>query len=116
VEGLPAFDFSIPEVKTMTTSIHKWIPSPLPSSIFLLRDKKYLPHVRDYGYFSGQDYTFGTSRNGHTPLFLWDFLIRRTLQDHIKDAIHCRDLASYLFEGLKKIERDNKVDLMLKKT
>jgi glutamate/tyrosine decarboxylase-like PLP-dependent enzyme len=53
MEDLPAFDFSIPEVKTICTSIHKWIPSPFPSSIFLIRDKKYLPETKDYKYITG---------------------------------------------------------------
>lgn len=33
------FDFSLSSVKSITTSIHKWIPSPFPSSVLILRNK-----------------------------------------------------------------------------
>ena len=36
-------DFSLSAVKSITTSIHKWIPSPFPASVLVLRNKSLLP-------------------------------------------------------------------------
>ncbi|CDW73806.1 UNKNOWN [Stylonychia lemnae] len=86
------FDFSFEEVKSITTSIHKWIPSPFPS---------------------GQDYTLSTSRNGHAPLFTWDYLMNKTLKVHIDEALFALDLAEYLQQQMEIIEQKYGINLKI---
>ncbi len=67
------FDFSVPGVKSLCTSIHKWIPSPFPGSVLLVKDANLMPTDSvDSKYIRGKDLTFTTYRNGHIPLFTWD--------------------------------------------
>jgi glutamate/tyrosine decarboxylase-like PLP-dependent enzyme len=92
-----AFDFSLPEVRSISTSIHKWIPSPFPSSILVISDKEYLPTKQNEVYITGKDYTFGTSRNGHSAIFTWDYLQRKSLVDHLDDAVSALERANELY-------------------
>jgi glutamate/tyrosine decarboxylase-like PLP-dependent enzyme len=86
-------------VRTICTSIHKWIPSPNPSSILILKDKKYLPNsAKSEAYIMGRDFTFGTSRSGHAPLFTWDYLQHMSLSEHVEEAYYSKKMTDYLFE------------------
>ncbi|CDW79072.1 histidine decarboxylase [Stylonychia lemnae] len=108
------FDFSFEEVKSITTSIHKWIPSPFPSSVLLIRDKTLMPsdHLQEI-YIRGQDYTLTTSRSGHAPLFTWDYLMSKTLNEHIEEAVYSYQLAKYLKHQLQEIEVKLGIDLKI---
>ncbi|CDW76245.1 histidine decarboxylase [Stylonychia lemnae] len=111
------FDFSLNEVKSITTSIHKWIPSPFPSSVLLIKDKYLMPsdHLQN-SYILGQDYTLTTSRNGHAPLFTWDYLMKKTLNDHLDDAVNAYSMANYVCSKLIDIQDQYNVDLRIQKT
>ncbi|CDW75653.1 histidine decarboxylase [Stylonychia lemnae] len=108
------FDFSLEQVKSITTSIHKWIPSPFPSSILLIRDKELMPsdNLKEI-YIRGQDYTLTTSRSGHAPLFTWDYLMTKNLKDHVDEALFSLDLAIYMHKQMEKIEKTLGINLKI---
>ncbi|CDW84520.1 histidine decarboxylase [Stylonychia lemnae] len=100
------FDFSLKEVKSITTSIHKWIPNPFPSSVLLIKDTQLMP----------KDYKQNTTSKGHVPLFTWDFLMNRTLNDHLDDAVHAYNMANYVYQELIDLQDDLNVNLNIQKT
>eukprot|EP00347_Sterkiella_histriomuscorum_P015003 403358683 len=98
-------DFSIPHVRSITTSIHKWIPSPFPSSVLLIKDNQDLPNgdLKEI-YLKGYDYTLTTSRNGHAPLFTWDYLMRNDVNTQVQDAIYTFNQAKNFYQQLQNLE------------
>ena len=46
----------------------------------------------------GKDFTFGTSRSGHAPLFTWDYLQRMSLSEHVEEAYYSKNTTDYLYE------------------
>lgn len=78
----------------MTTSINKWISSPFPSSVLLRKNKECLPPKGPLEkYINGSGLSLTTSRNGLAPLFIWDYLIAKGLEDNIREALYSLDLA-----------------------
>jgi histidine decarboxylase len=99
LEGYERFDsdFSVPGVKSHCTSIHKWIPSPFPGSVLLLKNADLLPTDSvDSKYIRGKDLTFTTSRSGHIPLFTWDYLMRKGMDAQIQEAVYACELSQYV--------------------
>ncbi len=101
-----SFDFGLPYVSSMVTSIHKWVPCPFPGSIMLVRDKALIDNI---GWcdrcIPGKDLTLSNSRNGHSSVLAWDFLARRDESDHINDALYCWRLTKYVYSTLQEIEK-----------
>ena len=67
-------------------------------------------------YIRGWDYTLTTSRNGHAALFAWDYLMRKSLSEHIEEAVQAYNLANYLHEKLLAIQRELNIDLNIYKS
>ncbi|CDW87926.1 histidine decarboxylase [Stylonychia lemnae] len=111
------FDFSLKEVKSITTCIHKWIPCPFPSSVLIIKDKQLMPkdHLQNT-YIRGQDNLLYTSRSGHIPLLTWDYLMKKTLNDHIDDAVSAYNMANYVYQELIELQNELNIDLKVQKT
>eukprot|EP00347_Sterkiella_histriomuscorum_P019172 403342664 len=108
------FDFSIPFVRSITTSIHKWIPSPFPASVLVVRDQEDLPrdNLKEI-YIKGIDLTLTTSRNGHIPIFTWDYLIRNDVNSQVQEAVDTYQQVNSIYEQLKQLEQELGYNLML---
>jgi histidine decarboxylase len=81
--SIPDFDFSIPEVHSITMSGHKWIGAPWPCGIFMSKVKYQLLPVDNPAYIGASDTTFSGSRNGFSALLLWDFIARNSVNSPI---------------------------------
>lgn len=54
-----------------------------------------------------------TSRNGHVPLFTWDYLIRTDLNTIVDESVYTFHLANNIYSKLKELEQELQFDLKL---
>jgi len=113
----PVFDFRLPWVNSIVMSGHKWIGTPFPCGIFMTKVKYQLFPPTAPEYINSPDTTFAGSRNGLSPIILWDFLARNSYEAQINRAIRCESLASYAEEQLKSVRAYHpSLDLMVERT
>jgi hypothetical protein len=65
-------------------------------------------------YIGGIDKTLSNSRNGHVPIFVWNYLSSKSLDDHVDDAVRCFKSAKEFYTDLKQVEKQLGRDLKLK--
>ena len=111
--GFPVFDFRIPEVMSISMSLHKWFGCPFPSGIYMTRRKNQLKIPTNPIFGGYQDNTFGGSRNGHGVMVLWDFLAKSSYHDLTKQAVRGDRMVEFLLKKLQELEKDLGEDLWL---
>eukprot|EP00250_Pteridium_aquilinum_P034422 c7556_g1_i1 orf=1-237(-) len=74
---------------------HKWIGAPYPCGVFMTRTKYQMLPPTFPEYIGTPDTTFAGSRNGLSPMFLWDYIARTSYEDQIYKAIRLEQLATY---------------------
>lgn len=102
VENKPKFDFS-EGVDSISISGHKFIGGPIPCGLVLTRRKHRNRIVNSVSYVGTLDTTITGSRNGITPLFLWDAIQRLGIEGLTKRAVTAQNLATYTEKRLKEI-------------
>lgn len=98
----PKFDFA-QGVDSISISGHKFLGSPIPCGIVLTRRQHRNRVANSISYVDTMDTTITGSRNGLTPLFIWDFITRNGLDGFIERTKKCQDLAEYTVNELKAI-------------
>ncbi len=102
VDPKPKFDFS-EGIDSISISGHKFIGGPIPCGIVLAKRKHRNRIVNSVSYVGTLDTTITGSRNGLTPLFLWDFIEKHGIEGLIKRARKSQELAAYTEKRLKEI-------------
>ncbi|MEV6974949.1 histidine decarboxylase [Kitasatospora sp. NPDC093806] len=118
---LPEFDFGITlptresgdvdMVSSIAMSGHKWPGVPWPCGVFLTKTKYQLEPPSQPEYIGAPDSTFAGSRNGFSPLVLWDHLSRHSYRDQVDRIRRAQDLAGYLEHGLRALEDEHGLEL-----
>ncbi|MFJ9953131.1 histidine decarboxylase [Kitasatospora sp. NPDC091207] len=118
---LPAFDFGlrlpteefgeIDMVSSIAMSGHKWPGAPWPCGIYMTKVKYQISPPSQPEYIGAPDTTFAGSRNGFSPLVLWDHLSRHSYQDQVDRVRRAQELAGYLERRLRAMERETGVEL-----
>ncbi|MEV4614189.1 histidine decarboxylase [Kitasatospora sp. NPDC049258] len=118
---LPEFDFGIrlptrefgdlDMVSSIAMSGHKWPGAPWPCGIYMTKVKYQISPPSQPEYIGAPDTTFAGSRNGFSPLVLWDHLSRHSYQDQVDRIRRAQDLAAYLEDGLRLLEQERNIDL-----
>ncbi|MDH6128682.1 histidine decarboxylase [Kitasatospora sp. GP82] len=118
---LPEFDFGltlsseddnqIDMVASIAMSGHKWPGAPWPCGIYMTKVKYQLMPPSQPQYIGSPDTTFAGSRNGFSPLVIWDHLARHSYQDQVNLIRHAQDLSIYLENRLRQLERKHRVKL-----
>lgn len=113
---LPEFDFGlvvpseahgpVDMVSSIALSGHKWPGAPWTCGIYMTKVKYQLEPPSRPGYIGALDTTFAGSRNGMSPLVLWDHLARHSYQDQVDRIRKGQDLAERLYDRLRRLERD----------
>jgi histidine decarboxylase len=117
----PNFDFRIPTVHSVIMSGHKWPGAPWPCGIYMSKTK-YQIYPRDNpAYLGSPDSTFAGSRNGFSPMILWDYLSRYSYDMQIEKALDTENIGKYAYQKLLALERtlkekDPKLDLWIQRT
>ncbi|GAA1230918.1 histidine decarboxylase [Kitasatospora nipponensis] len=118
---LPEFDFGITlpsrefgeidMVSSIAMSGHKWPGAPWPCGIYMTKVKYQVAPPSQPEYTGAPDTTFAGSRNGFSPLVLWDHLSRHSHQDQVNRIRRSQQLAAYLEQQLRLLELEKDVDL-----
>ena len=110
-KDFPVFDFRIKELQSIAMSGHKWIGAPWPCGIYMTKVKYQLLPPDNPMYIGSPDSTFAGSRNGLSPLVLWDYLSKHSYQDLINKVMYTKNLAEYALKRLKELEKHLGKDL-----
>ncbi|MCU7548549.1 histidine decarboxylase [Chitinophagaceae bacterium LB-8] len=96
------FDFTH-GADSITISGHKFIGSPIPCGVVLVK-KNYKDRIgRSVSYIGTLDTTITGSRNAITPVFLW-YAIKKIGKQGLKErAVRCLELAAYAEQRLQEI-------------
>lgn len=102
IQPKPAFDFE-DGADSIAVSGHKFIGSPMPCGVVLVRKINRDRIARDISYIDSIDTTISGSRNGHTPLFLW-YAIKMLGLSGLKEQYEkCLKVADYALSALQKL-------------
>ena len=112
----PVFDFRIPEVMSISTSIHKWLGCPFPSGIYMTRRKNQLKPPTNPIYTGSADSTIAGSRNGHGVMILWDLLSRKSHRDLTQEAVKGEKIAKFTLKKFQDLEKSLEQDLWLSRS
>ena len=108
----PKFDFRLDFVSSIVTSGHKWIGSPAPCGVYLMRNKyRIKPPDNTPIYIGSPDTTFAGSRNALSCAVLWTYISTHSYEDQVQKVLHCVDMAKYTYMRLKKLEIGLNMDL-----
>ena len=94
VKPRPVFDFK-DGVDSISVSGHKFIGSPMPSGIVIVKKENRDRVAKKIAYIGSSDATITGSRNGHSPLFLWYAIKKLGKEGFKKRTEHSLDVASY---------------------
>lgn len=118
---LPEFDFgltlltskfgALDMISSIAMSGHKWPGAPWPCGIYMTKVKYQISPPSQPDYIGTPDTTFAGSRNGFSPLLLWDHLSRHSYQDQVDRIRSAQELASYLEQRLRLMEQELGVEL-----
>ncbi|MFJ4666650.1 PLP-dependent aminotransferase family protein [Kitasatospora purpeofusca] len=98
-------------VASIAMSGHKWAGVPWPCGVFMTKTKYQLEPPTQPEYIGAPDSTFAGSRNGFSPLVLWDHLSRLSYRDQVDRIRRSQELAEYLESGLRELERETGAEL-----
>ncbi|WP_196890560.1 histidine decarboxylase [Aureivirga marina] len=98
----PHFDF-VDGVDSISVSGHKFIGSPIPCGVVIVRKENRDRIARNIAYIGSSDATITGSRNGHSPLFIWYAIKKLGLEGFEDRTIHSLKIAEYACERLNEI-------------
>jgi histidine decarboxylase len=124
---IPEFDFGLvvkdkqtqrswDMVHSIVMSGHKWIGAPWPCGIFMTKVKYQLRPPDDPAYIGSPDTTFAGSRNGFSPVILWQFLAQNSYDRQISRACEAQRLTQYLEQQLHRLGKNINKDLYVART
>ncbi|TQF01366.1 histidine decarboxylase [Kitasatospora acidiphila] len=109
---LPTLEFGdLDMVSSIAMSGHKWPGAPWPCGIYMTKVKYQISPPSQPDYTGAPDTTFAGSRNGFSPLVIWDHLSRHSYQDQVDRIRDAQALADYLERRLRAMEGELGVDL-----
>ncbi|MFE6868583.1 histidine decarboxylase [Kitasatospora sp. NPDC057692] len=116
---LPEFDFGlkvksakfgdIDMVCSIAMSGHKWPGATWPCGVYMNKVKYQMKPPSQTQYIGSPDTTFAGSRNGFSPLVLWDHLARHSYKDQVQRIKEAQELTDYLEQQLRKLEKQGLV-------
>ncbi|MFI6847554.1 histidine decarboxylase [Kitasatospora sp. NPDC050467] len=109
---LPTTEFGdLDMVSSIAMSGHKWPGAPWPCGIYMTKVKYQISPPSQPDYIGAPDTTFAGSRNGFSPLVIWDHLSRHSYQDQVDRIRSAQELAGYLERRLRVMEQETGVEL-----
>ena len=103
-------------VHSIVMSGHKWIGAPWPCGIFMTKVKYQLRPPDDPAYIGSPDTTFAGSRNGFSPVILWQYLAENSYDRQISRAREAQRLAQYIEQQLHRLSKKIGKDLYVART
>ncbi|MEU6149001.1 hypothetical protein ABZ816_03280 [Actinosynnema sp. NPDC047251] len=106
---VPEFDFGlrvdgVDVVGSLVMSGHKWAGAPFPCGVFMTKNKFRVEPAATPAYTGSPDTTFAGSRNGLSPLVLWNHLASKSTREHAAAAVRALRTTRYLESSLRELE------------
>ncbi|MFE2755725.1 hypothetical protein ACFXGA_27365 [Actinosynnema sp. NPDC059335] len=106
---IPEFDFGlevhgVDVVSSLVMSGHKWPGAPWPCGVFMTKNKFRVEPPAKPAYTGSPDTTFAGSRNGLSPLVLWNHLASKSIREHAAAAVRALRVTRYLESSLRELE------------
>lgn len=102
MDGAPAIDFTKP-IDSLAISGHKFLGTPLPCGVVLLRKRHQRAVETDIEYIGSKDTTILGARCGLAPLLMWYALQRKGKEGLQRDVEDCLANARYLHRRLQSL-------------
>ncbi|KAG2498397.1 hypothetical protein HYH03_003656 [Edaphochlamys debaryana] len=83
-------------IDSVAVSGHKFLGTPMPCGVFVTRAEHVSKVWSDVDYIGSRDATMMGSRNGHAPLYVWRFLVRKGEAGLAREAQECVKHAEYM--------------------
>jgi histidine decarboxylase len=112
----PNFDFRLPMVHSLVMSGHKWAGAPWPCGIYMTKVKMQIKPPARAEYIGSPDTTFAGSRNGLSPIILWNFLATHSYEKQIEMALHAEERCEYARKKLEELGQRLKKDLWVQRS
>lgn len=112
----PNFDFRLPYVHSIAVSGHKWLGVPMPCGVYMTKVKYRMSPPDNPEYTGTPDTTFACSRNGISPMILWDNIARHSYSDYVKKALRLEAMTQYTVRRLRDLEKKLATDLLVART
>lgn len=87
-------------IGSISVSGHKFCGSPIPCGVIITRQTYIAALANDVEYLNSRDATIMGSRNGHTPIYMWYTLCRKSVVDITNDVSYCLELARWFRDEL----------------
>nr|VFJ56861.1 MAG: L-histidine carboxy-lyase (histamine-forming) [Candidatus Kentron sp. FW] len=102
IDDSPPFDFTT-GIDSISISGHKFIGSPIPCGIVLVKQENVDKIAHSIEYISSLDTTLSGSRNGITPLFLWYAIHKYGKKGFRTMVTQCLERTEYAVTQLNKV-------------
>ena len=99
----PDFDFRNPMVHSIVTSGHKWPGAPWPTGVYMTKQKYMVSPPDKPEYIGSPDTTFAGSRNGLSPIILWEYFARNDYQRQISMIMQAQEIAQYAYQQIRQV-------------
>lgn len=94
-KSVPQVSFDKP-IGSISVSGHKFVGSPIPCGVVLTRKRYTIALSSCVEYINSRDTTIMGSRNGHTPIYMWYTLCKKSIEDITDDVRKCIHNAHFL--------------------
>ena len=109
------FDFRLPFISSIVTSGHKFIGTPWPCGVYMVRHRT-LVTTWSFPYTGSCDKTVALSRNGHSIALLWSYISFNTYDSQVSTVLKCLSVAKYAVQCLKELQQKLSLDLWISYT
>ena len=108
VKPAPTFDFRLGFISSIVMSGHKFIGTPWPCGVYLVRNSE-----RVLSWKIPADKTVANSRNGHSAVLLWSFISQNSYDAQVSVVLECLRVVQYTVEQLEMLQVKLNMDLWI---
>ena len=111
----PVFDFRLDFIMSIVTSGHKFIGTPWPCGIYLVRETS---RIRGWNipYTASFDRTVALSRNAHSAVLLWSYITTNSYDAQVSSILGCLRVAKYAVDKFHELQAKVGIDLYVMNT
>jgi histidine decarboxylase len=108
IKPASTFDFRLDFISSIVMSGHKYIGTPWPCGVYLVKETSYS--------FQGRPSTITVSRNGHSSLLLWTHISSHSYEDQISSLLGCFHVLEYALGRFEELQKKLGMDLCVMNT
>ena len=115
VQPASVFDFRLGFISSIVMSGHKYIGTPWPCGVYLVKGSEL---VSPWGslYNGSSDTTLALSRNGHSAILLWSFVSNNSYDAQVATVLECVRVVQYAVQQFRELQARLDKDLWIMHT